>query len=57
MISGLSPERTDVVCCVISGMVGNFHTASRVDIKTVFLKHPLRSFMNFMKRASSFDFF
>jgi hypothetical protein len=21
------------------------------------LKHPLRSFMNFMKRASSFDFF
>jgi hypothetical protein len=23
----------------------------------VFLKHHLRSFMNFMKRASSFDFF
>jgi hypothetical protein len=23
----------------------------------VFLKHPLRSFMNFMKHTSSFDFF
>jgi hypothetical protein len=57
MISGLSPERTEVVCCVTSGMVGNFRTASWGDIKTVFLKHPLRSFMNFMKRASSFDFF
>jgi hypothetical protein len=34
--------------------VGNFRTASRGDIKTVFLKHPLRSFM---KRASGFDFF
>jgi hypothetical protein len=36
MISGLSRERTKVVCCVTSGMVGNFRTTLREDIKTVF---------------------
>jgi hypothetical protein len=56
VISRLSRERTNVVCCVTSGMVGNFRTTSRIDIKIVFLKHSLRSFMNLLKLASSFDF-
>jgi hypothetical protein len=57
MISGVQRERTKVVCCVTSDMVGNFRTTSCGDIKTLFLKHTLRRFMNFIKLVSSFNFF
>jgi hypothetical protein len=41
---------------VTNVMVNNFGATLRGGIKTVFLKHHLKRFENFMKLASSFSF-
>jgi hypothetical protein len=56
MISGWR-KRHESIGHVNNGMVGNFCTTSWADMKTMSLKHPLKSFENIMKLASSFSFF
>jgi hypothetical protein len=55
MISGWR-KRHESVGNVNNDMMGIF-SVTLWDMKTMFLKYPLRSFENFMKLASSFSFF
>lgn len=49
--------RHESICNVTNDMVSSFRATLLEDMKIVFLKHHLRSFKNFMKLISSFDFF